>query len=59
MEEAVINAVMLEQLSRANLDVLATGKQPHVISDDELKALTDHRAPVHGRWAYFTELLGD
>lgn len=59
VEEAVVNAAMLEQLSRANLDALATGRKPRVISDDQLQALKEHRAPVDGRWAYFVELLSD
>jgi ribulose-5-phosphate 4-epimerase/fuculose-1-phosphate aldolase len=56
VEEAVIRAVMLEDLSRANLDVLATGKPPRLIPQHELDELRKHRAPVAGRWEYFREI---
>ena len=57
VEEAVVNAVMLEELSHANMAILATGKEPRLISDDELAGLRKHRGPVRGRWEYFKQLL--
>jgi L-ribulose-5-phosphate 4-epimerase len=57
VEDAVVNAVMLEELSHANMAVLATGKEPRLISKDELAGLRKHRGPVRGRWEYFKQLL--
>lgn len=57
VQEAIVNAIMLEELAQANLDVLATGKRPRVITEDELVELRSYRGPVAGRWAYFSELL--
>jgi len=56
--EAVVRAMMLEELAQANLDALGTGLVPHTISDRELEALRAERGPIEGRWAYYLELLG-
>ena len=58
VEEAVVNAVMLEELAVANMAILATGRVPRLITEDELAGLKEFRGPVHGRWEYFKELAG-
>lgn len=57
--EAVVGAAMLEQLAEANLTALQTGRRPRVIPPEEIAVLTEQKAPVEGRWSYFTQLLGD
>lgn len=57
--EATVAAAMLEQLAEANLRLLQTGREPRVISPDEIDALTREAAPVAGRWAYFRQLVED
>jgi ribulose-5-phosphate 4-epimerase/fuculose-1-phosphate aldolase len=57
VQEAVVNAVMLEESARANLDILATGREPREITAAEIDELRRFRAPVAGRWAYFESLL--
>lgn len=59
VEAAVVGAVMLEQLAEANLTVLQTGRQPRLITREEIDQLTADKAPVAGRWAYLTQLLQD
>jgi ribulose-5-phosphate 4-epimerase/fuculose-1-phosphate aldolase len=59
VEAAVVGAVMLERLAEANLAVLQAGRQPRVISPDEIARLTAERAPVAGRWAYLEQLVDE
>lgn len=55
LKEAVIGAVMLEELAIANLEVLRTGLPPWVIPDHELSELRRLRGGVDGRWEYLRE----
>lgn len=57
VQEATVGAVMLEDLAKANLAVLATGRTPRSITAEERAGLKKFSAPVHGRWAYLKELL--
>jgi ribulose-5-phosphate 4-epimerase/fuculose-1-phosphate aldolase len=57
IKTATVQAVMLEHLARANLDILKARGVPRVISADELADLRREMAPVEGRWAYFMQLL--
>lgn len=56
IEEATVNAIHLEQLSRVNLEVLKTGLTPRVIPPEEIERLRDQLAPVDGRWAYYASI---
>lgn len=56
VEEAVINAIFLERLARANLLAAQLGGEPAVISPEDIAAL---RGPMVGykvRWAYYASL---
>ena len=57
VEEAVVKAVMLEELAVANLAVMASGRAPRIITVEEREELEAFRGPVAGRWAYLKELL--
>jgi ribulose-5-phosphate 4-epimerase/fuculose-1-phosphate aldolase len=59
IKTATIQAVMLEQLAQANLDILQAGGAPRVIPADEIADLQREMAPVTGRWAYYMQLLDD
>jgi ribulose-5-phosphate 4-epimerase/fuculose-1-phosphate aldolase len=59
VQRATVSAIALEQLAEANLTILQTGLSPRVITPDELEELRATVASVHGRWAYYTQLLGD
>lgn len=59
LRTATVQAVMLEQLAKANLDVLKAGGTPRVIPPDEIEDLRREMAPVTGRWAYYMQLLGE
>lgn len=58
LQEAVVGAVMLEDLAVANLEALRTGRAPRVIPDDELADLRRLRGSVEGRWQYLREQFG-
>jgi ribulose-5-phosphate 4-epimerase/fuculose-1-phosphate aldolase len=53
---ATLAAIAVEQLSQANLAILNTGREPRVITDEELDTLERTLATVDGRWAYYAEL---
>ncbi|GAA5148346.1 L-ribulose-5-phosphate 4-epimerase [Microbacterium pseudoresistens] len=55
LQEATVNALLLEELARTNLEVLQTGLPPRLIPDDELADLREFRGPWPGRWEYFRE----
>lgn len=57
LRTATVQAVMLEQLAKANLDILQAGGTPRVIPPDEIADLRREMAPVGGRWAYYMQLL--
>jgi ribulose-5-phosphate 4-epimerase/fuculose-1-phosphate aldolase len=57
VREAVVRAVLFEQLAEANLTVLKAGGSPRVIPAEEIAELRRHLAPVDGRWAYYQELI--
>jgi ribulose-5-phosphate 4-epimerase/fuculose-1-phosphate aldolase len=59
IKTATVQAVMLEQLAQANLDILQAGGTPRVIPADEIADLQREMAPVTGRWAYYMQLLDD
>jgi len=59
VQRAAVTAIALEQLAEANLTILQTGLSPRVITRDELDELRGAVASVHGRWAYYVQLLGD
>jgi L-ribulose-5-phosphate 4-epimerase len=59
IQTATIQAVTLEQLATANLDILKAGGTPRVITPDELDDLRREMAPVAGRWAYYMQLLDE
>lgn len=58
VQEAVVNAIRLEEQAEANWRVLAMGRQPRVIPPDEInqRAATGVGWDVH--WAYFKEVSG-
>jgi ribulose-5-phosphate 4-epimerase/fuculose-1-phosphate aldolase len=58
LRTAVLAAIAVEQLAEANLTILRTGRQPRVITPDELSELGRTVASVDGRWAYYLELAG-
>lgn len=58
MQEAVVGAVMVEDLAVANLEALRSGLAPRVIPDDELADLRRLRGGVAGRWEYLREQFG-
>jgi ribulose-5-phosphate 4-epimerase/fuculose-1-phosphate aldolase len=53
---AVLAAIALEQLARANLTILQTGLRPRVIDPAELDRLAKQVASVSGRWAYYLQM---
>jgi ribulose-5-phosphate 4-epimerase/fuculose-1-phosphate aldolase len=53
---AVLAAIALEQLARANLTILQTGLRPRVIDPAELDRLAKQVASVGGRWAYYLQM---
>lgn len=53
---AALAAIAVEQLAEANLTILQTGRQPRVITSEELAELGRTVASVDGRWAYYAEL---
>ena len=59
VRRATVTAIALEQLAEANLTILQTGLSPRVITPDELDELRGSVASIHGRWAYYVQLLGD
>lgn len=58
IKEAVIGAVMLEDLAQANLDILKAGLEPRAIPDEELADLRRLRGGAEGRWQYLREQYG-
>ncbi|MGZ2224300.1 class II aldolase/adducin family protein [Glutamicibacter nicotianae] len=58
LKEAVIGAVMLEELATANMEALRTGLTPHLIPEHELRELRKLRGGVEGRWQYLNEQYG-
>ncbi|GAB3710190.1 class II aldolase/adducin family protein [Nocardiopsis oceani] len=58
IKDAVVGAVMLEDLAVANLDVLKSGLTPRVIPDDEIAELQRLRGGTEGRWQYLKEQFG-
>jgi L-ribulose-5-phosphate 4-epimerase len=57
LRRATIAALAFEQLARANLTILQTGRSPAVITPDELSTLRRTVASIEGRWAYYVEQL--
>ncbi|MGH2819348.1 MAG: class II aldolase/adducin family protein, partial [Actinomycetota bacterium] len=57
VETATIQALMLEQLAAANLEILQAGRQPRVIPGDEIAELRREMGSVDGRWAYYLQLI--
>ena len=58
VEEATVNALQLEQLAKANLEVLKTGITPRVVPPEEIDRLRQQIAGVEGRWAYYAAAAG-
>lgn len=58
LRRATVAAIAAEQLAEANLRILQTGREPRVITPDELAALRQTIASVDGRWAYYLQLAG-
>ncbi|MER7797504.1 class II aldolase/adducin family protein [Microbacterium sp. NPDC096154] len=58
LQEAVVGAVMVEELAVANLEALRAGLAPRVIPDDELADLRRLRGGIEGRWQYLREQFG-
>lgn len=58
IEEATVNALHLEQLAKANLEVLKTGRTPRVVPPDQIARLREQLAGVEGRWAYYASVAG-
>ena len=56
--EATVNALHLEQLAKANLEVLKTGIAPRVVPPEEIARLRQQIAGVEGRWAYYAAAAG-
>jgi ribulose-5-phosphate 4-epimerase/fuculose-1-phosphate aldolase len=59
IQTATVAAVAAEQLADANLRILQTGRQPRVITPDELDQLTRDLGSVDGRWAYYAQQLDE
>jgi ribulose-5-phosphate 4-epimerase/fuculose-1-phosphate aldolase len=57
LRKATVTAIALEELARANLMVLQTGRAARAITEDELSELSRTVAPVDGRWAYYVQEL--
>jgi ribulose-5-phosphate 4-epimerase/fuculose-1-phosphate aldolase len=55
LRAAVLAAIAMEQLARANLTILSTGLPPRVINPAELERLTEQLASIEGRWAYYLQ----
>ena len=55
LRAAVLAAIAMEQLARANLAILQTGLRPRVITPAELEELAEQVAPTGGRWAYYLQ----
>ena len=55
---ATVAAIALEQLAKANLDVLSSGRPAREISREEIDSLRQSLAPIAGRWAYYLQLIG-
>jgi ribulose-5-phosphate 4-epimerase/fuculose-1-phosphate aldolase len=55
---ATVTAIAVEQLAEANLTILQTGLSPRVITRGEQDELRGSVASIHGRWAYYVQLLG-
>lgn len=55
LRAATVVAVALEELARANLDVLQTGRQARAITEAELADLAHSMEPIAGRWAYYLQ----
>jgi ribulose-5-phosphate 4-epimerase/fuculose-1-phosphate aldolase len=53
IEEATVNALHLEQLAKANLEVLKTGRTPRVVPPEQIARLRTQLSGVAGRWAYY------
>lgn len=59
IREAVIRAIQLERLARANMMVAQLGAQPRVITSEEITNLTNSLVDYPVRWAYFAKLTED
>ena len=59
VKTATIQAIMLEQLAKANLRILQAGRTPRVITAEEIAQLQREMAPVEGRWAYYLQLVDE
>lgn len=59
VREAVVRAIQLERLARANLLVRQLGAQPHVVPADEIDRLSRSLVDYQVRWAYFAKLAED
>jgi L-ribulose-5-phosphate 4-epimerase len=59
VREAVVRAIQLERLARANLLVRQLGGEPRVISADESDRLSSSMVDYQVRWAYFAKLAED
>jgi ribulose-5-phosphate 4-epimerase/fuculose-1-phosphate aldolase len=58
LKEAVVGAVMMEELAVANLEALRTGLTPREIPEGELAELRRLRGGIEGRWQYLIEQFG-
>ena len=59
IREAVIRAIQLERLARANMMVAQLGARPRVITREEISHLTSSLVDYQVRWAYFARLAED
>lgn len=59
IKTATIQAIMLEQLAHANLEILQASSTARTILPEEINELRREMAPVDGRWAYYLQLLDE
>jgi L-fuculose-phosphate aldolase len=59
VREAVVRAIQLERLARANFLVAQLGGDPRVIPDEEMDRLSRSMVDYQVRWAYFAKLAED
>lgn len=57
LRRATVMAIATEQLAEANLRILQTGREPRVITPEELEILGSTIASIEGRWAYYLQQL--
>jgi L-ribulose-5-phosphate 4-epimerase len=58
LQLAVLDAIHLEQLAKANWKVLAMGRQPRVIPKEELQQRMQTGVGWEVRWAYYRQVAG-